>query len=221
MTNRGQQIADKFNHFKENLPAEVQLIAVSKYSPFEDIKSAYESGHRHFAENRVDSLWEKSLQAKKEGLEICWHFIGHLQKNKINKLGEVGRLVAIHSIDSMELLKALIKREDRFARSIKLFFEVNTWGEKEKNGVETLEEIQSMKNFLRGKDKFSLEGLMTMGTMRTDNKEEEARRCFSLLASLRDKLDSQLKLSMGMSSDYQIAIEEGSTSIRIGSLLFK
>lgn len=220
-------IQTRLKQLKSKLPSTVSLVAVTKYSPFEDIKCAYQAGHRDFGENRVDSLIEKAKLAVESGMnDIRWHFIGHLQSNKINKLATVPQLFSIHSLDNLDLLQNLIKRQEQFLSATKIFLEINTSGEEEKGGFRHLSEIkEAAQMLLQEGQRFSFFGLMTMATIRTDSKDEEAERCFSQLRNTRDYLESQLnitlKLSMGMSGDYQIALKEGTDFIRVGSAIFK
>jgi pyridoxal phosphate enzyme (YggS family) len=208
-----------------------QLIAVTKYSPVEDVIVAYKSLHYDFGENRVLDLKEKAEAFLKEGLnKVHWHFIGHLQSNKVRELFKIPNLYAIHSVDSIGLLEELIKRENDFVGSeLKIFFQVNTSHETEKSGFETAEELNRAIDLLmsRTNSKLKFYGLMTMGTIRTTEFEVEALRCFrdlNLIALNIEKthaLKEKLKLSMGMSQDYKLAIDAGSDFVRIGSAIFK
>lgn len=224
---RKQDIEKRLREFKSKLDSSVTLVAVTKYSSFEDIAYAYEAGHRDFGENRVDDLLEKSIQANERGFtDIRWHMIGHLQSNKINKLIKVENLYVIHSIDRLDLLMKLIEKQESFQKELKVFLEINTSKEEEKSGFASLSEIKEAMSLLLEKgQRFTPFGLMTMATIRTEDVEGEARRCFSELRSLRDYLESEfklnLKLSMGMSGDYQVALSQGSDFIRIGSAIFK
>lgn len=222
-----EDIAKRLNQLKSTLPSSVTLVAVTKYSPFSDIKCAYDAGHRDFGENRVDDLLEKAEQAKQLGMkDIRWHMIGHLQSNKINKLAKVPGLFSIHSIDSLSLLQKLIQKQDQFESQLKIFLEINTSGEEEKGGFRRLSEIQEAAQLLiQEGQRFDFFGLMTMATIRTEDLASEATRCFSELRSTRDyleqRVEKQLRLSMGMSGDYHQALKEGSDFIRIGSAIFK
>ncbi len=208
----------------------VQLVAVSKYSPADEIVYAYELGQRVFGENRVLDL-QKKAEALSHLSHIEWHFIGHLQRNKVKDLLTVTHLSAIHSVDSQALLEKIIscRRELKANEKLDLFFEVNTSGEKEKNGFSQISDLElSLKKVLIEGPGLGLcpAGLMTMGTFRTDDAEAEAHRCFKQLRSMKNELEkslgmSGLRLSMGMSSDYQIALQYGADVVRIGSHIFK
>lgn len=204
------------------------LVAVSKNQPIEDIVAAYAAGVRDFGENRVEELESKSAAVEELGLKgIKWHFIGKLQSKKIPRLLAINDLVAIHSIDSISLLQKLIDKKDSAASAdIKLFIQVNTSGESEKSGFVDWDDLASAVNLLiNDKPPFKLHGLMTMSKMRTENFSEDALKCFNQLHRIREKIVEDfaiqgLKLSMGMSSDYEIALNVGTDYIRVGSTLF-
>ncbi len=201
-------------------PTEVQLIAVSKTFSIEKIVEALEAGAIDFGENYVQELAEKrnSLYDK----NIRWHFIGHLQSNKVKYIAEWIHL--IHSVDSEGLAAEIQKRAEKSNRIIDVLVEVNTSEEATKFGVKPEKAIELLKSV----NKFSnvnLKGLMTIGPF-TENKDE-SRFSFKLLKSIFDETNALgfLKqplsvLSMGMTHDYEIAIEEGSTMIRIGTAIF-
>lgn len=224
------EIAKNLSTIKKEIKG-AQLVAVTKYSPVEDIIAAYEAHHYDFGENRVQDLAEKARVFEEKGLnKVKWHMIGHLQTNKVRDLLKIPHLYAIHSIDSVRLLEELLKREHDFTGpELKLFFQVNTSHEEEKSGFESSEELHMALELLlnRGPSKLKLHGLMTMGTIRTEQFQDEAARCFkdlvSIAASVEEKfhLKQKLKLSMGMSQDYKIALEHGSDYIRVGSAIFK
>jgi pyridoxal phosphate enzyme (YggS family) len=223
-------IAKNLSAIKKEMKG-AHLVAVTKYSPVEDAITAYEAHHYDFGENRVQDLEEKSQAFKeKELTKVKWHFIGHLQTNKVRELLKIPNLYAIHSVDSLRLLEEIIKRESDFAGpELKLFFQVNTSHEAEKSGFESAEELNLAVELIlsRSHSKLKLFGLMTMGTIRTVNFEAEATRCFKDLKSIATNLEnsyslkSPLKLSMGMSQDYKLALEAGSDYIRVGSAIFK
>ena len=198
-----------------------KLMVVTKTQSIEDIRTLYELGQRDFGENRVQELEEKA-NALRELSEIRWHLIGHLQTNKVNKLAKIPGLVAIHSVDSEELILKLMKGLEGHS-PIGLFLQVNTSHEDEKRGLEDLSEVMKLAKLMDGaRTPVFLQGLMTMGTIRTDNVAEEARRCFKALIEMRDQLKiTGLELSMGMSGDYLIARDLGSSWVRVGSKIFK
>ncbi len=207
-----------------------ELIAVSKYSTVEEVEMAYECGQFNFGENRVGDLAPKAEFFNQKKLkDVRWHFIGHLQSNKVRELLKIPKLYAIHSVDSLRLLEELLKRENDFKGPVlKIFFQVNTSHEEEKSGFESMDELKSAIRLLlsRSDSKLKFEGLMTMGAIRTDDVRREAQKSFRDLRSIRDLLTSEfnqadIKLSMGMSGDYKEALVEGADFIRVGSLIFK
>lgn len=214
---------------KEISPAE--LIAVTKYSGVSEIVIAYDAHQYDFGENRVSDLLEKAHDEKLlDQKKIRWHFIGHLQTNKVKDLLKCPHLYAIHSVDSLRLLEELLKREGDFrGDELKLFFQVNTSHENEKSGFETSDDLKIAIDLLlsRPNSKFKVAGLMTMGPIRTEDFEAAAAKSFKDLKAIalkmetRCNLKSPLKLSMGMSQDYKIAVIEGSHYVRIGSAIFK
>ena len=209
--NRSEQISSAINELISSLGSKVKIIAVSKRFPIEDILFAYEAGQKDFGENRVDELVEKSKMAPQD---IKWHFIGHLQSNKVNHLCEVKNLVSIHSIDSLKLLKKVLAKE----KNLDLYFQLNMSAEIEKNGCSP-EELKEMIDYFNENNKtYTLRGLMCMSGIRGENFEKEAKESFLRLKSIADNYN--LETSMGMTNDYQIAIECGSDVIRIGSKIF-
>jgi hypothetical protein len=151
--------------------------------------------------------------------------IGHLQSNKINQLLSVPNLVSIHSVDNTELLKKILLKESLLTHSLGLFLQVNTSQEDEKSGFETLSELENAFSCFNQKSHFYPQGLMTMGRVRTDDLKRDARLCFRALNELKNclenKLNFSLETSMGMSQDFEIAIQEGSSWIRLGSVMFQ
>lgn len=202
------------------------LIAVSKYHTIEDITFAHQAGQLDFGESRVQDLLNKAEHFSAENItDLSWHFIGRLQSNKINMLAKVPLLKFIHSIDSLKLLDALLKREDNFhqVEKIGVFLQINTSGEEEKGGIRSIEDLRTGIELLNSSNSkvFTLAGLMTIGRIRTNNFEEDARFSFNELRELRNQLEiPELDLSMGMSRDFKIAIEYGSSYVRVGSAIF-
>lgn len=200
----------------------VQLIAVSKTKPIEDILELYNLGHRDFAENYVQELVEK---AAKLPADIRWHFIGHLQTNKVKLIAPFVQL--IHGVDSLKLLKEINKEGAKNRRVIDCLLQMHIAQEETKFGL-SAEELEQL---IREAGSLNLEhvhikGLMGMASFTDDI--SKVRSEFNKLKEIFDQLNSGLltsdsrllTLSMGMSSDYQVAVEEGSTMVRIGSLLF-
>ena len=210
---------------KENLlavtntiPNSVTLVAVSKTKPMSLIQEAYDEGQRIFGENRVQEMTEKWQKMPKD---IKWHMIGHLQRNKVKYMAEYVSLV--HGVDSPRLLAEINKQAEKHNRVISCLLQVHIAEEDTKFGFneEELLELVSNEEFKTYKH-IKIEGLMGMATF-TDNLDQ-VRREFKSLKELYAKLKNNYTdfntLSMGMSGDYKIAIEEGSTMVRIGSSIF-
>lgn len=224
MSDRSALFAQKLRSISNQLSGATKLLIVSKTRTSEEIKAYYDLGHRDFGENRVQELLEKSEALKNSCPNIRWHMIGHLQSNKINQLFSVHNLWAIHSVDDQDLLEKLLKAESRLNHPVNVFLQYNTSREEEKSGFEDYENLKKATLKIPEDSKIKLYGLMTMGTLRTENFEGEARRCFQELNHIRDKLSIELKkplvTSMGMSQDYQIALKENSGWIRLGTMMF-
>ncbi len=229
--NRQELIAIRLNLIERNFHPEARptIVAVSKRQPFSDIECAYMAGIRDFGENRVEELVEKAQLAHERGMDdIRWHFIGNLQTKKINKLLRAPRLVAIHSVDSFELLQSIGEREEHFVgEKCDILLQVNTSNEAEKSGFINWDNLAAAVNLLlkRKEGPFHLHGLMTMSKLRTNNFEEDAFKCFEQLDKIRKSLIQDfdledLKLSMGMSNDYLIALQVGTDYLRLGGALF-
>ncbi len=203
---------------KQTIPNSVTLVAVSKTKPISDIQEAYDQGQRIFGENRVQEMTEKWEKMPKD---IEWHMIGHLQRNKVKYMAEYVSLV--HGVDSPRLLAEINKQAEKHNRTIPCLLQVHIAEEDTKFGFneEELLDLVGNENFKLHKN-VKIVGLMGMATF-TENMDQ-VRREFKSLQSLYLKLKSEYAdfttLSMGMSGDYQIAIEEGSTMVRIGSSIF-
>ncbi len=203
----------------ELLKQNITLVAVSKTKPNQDISDLYNSGQRDFGENYVQELVDKHAALPSD---IRWHFIGHLQTNKVKYIAPFVHL--IHGVDSFKLLKEINKRAAGCGRVIDCLLQVHIAQEETKFGMDEaeLKEVQTNMNSLPN---VHINGLMGMASLSDD--PEMARREFRNLKSIYDRFskwttdrEQWMILSMGMSSDYKIAIEEGSTMVRIGSLLF-
>jgi pyridoxal phosphate enzyme (YggS family) len=198
-------------------PSTVTLVAVTKTHPAETLRPAYENGLRDFGENRVQEALPKQAALPPD---IRWHLIGQLQTNKINKIP--GRFVLVHSVDSVSLAKAM---SDRFAAEPQdILLEVNTSSEASKSGVSPAGAVQAVGELL-SLPHLRLRGLMTVGPL-TDV-EAKQREAFRTLKGLFDDVRARGQagsrfdiLSMGMSSDFEAAIEEGATLVRVGTALF-
>lgn len=201
------------------------MVCVSKFHPAEAIMEAYNAGERDFGESRVQELLPKYEALPKD---IRWHFIGHLQTNKVRQI--VPFVHMIHSVDSVRLLETINREAEKIQRKVRVLLEVHVAKEETKSGFspEELEQLR-IKNFELSNCFPWVEvcGIMGMAT-NTDN-VEEWRRCFREIKSLATHLspiahseasDTRPQISMGMSDDYLIAIEEGSTMVRIGSSIF-
>jgi pyridoxal phosphate enzyme (YggS family) len=218
-------LKSRYHSILQNLSGRAQLIAVSKTYSIEKIHSLYELGQRHFGENRVQELMEKSQMLARTCPEICWHMIGPLQSNKINQLFKVENLYAIHSVDRLELIESIEKKKLQNSRPIKIFIQINTSHEEQKHGFSGLDNLAFVIETCKKITGIKLVGFMTMATYRTEDKAGEARRCFADLKQLALKFqpinEYPLELSMGMSDDYQYALEYGTDWVRIGSAIFR
>lgn len=201
------------NNVSNSIPNTVTLVAVSKTKPNSYIEEAYTAGQRIFGENRVQELVEKHESLPKD---IEWHLIGHLQKNKVKYIAPFVSL--IHGIDSIATLKEINKQGLKNNRVINCLLQVKIANEDSKFGfspdiilsVLNSEELKKLKNI-------SIKGLMGMASFTNDS--EQVRNEFALLKSIFDQTSLEI-LSMGMSGDYQLAIEQGSTMVRVGSAIF-
>jgi pyridoxal phosphate enzyme (YggS family) len=199
--------------------AEVTLVAVTKTTTVEIASLLPELGILDLGENRPQELWRKAAELPKS---IRWHLVGHLQRNKIERTLPLVHL--IHSVDSLRLLQALDQESEFIPDSVPALLEVNASLEPSKHGF-TPEELPGLADQLAALGKVHLKGLMTVAAFEED--PERCRPTFALLRSLRDRLQAVLSpahrlenLSMGMSNDYQVAVEEGATLVRLGSALF-
>lgn len=214
-------IQTSLKNLYNTLPESVTLVAVSKTKPVTDIIEAYQAGQRIFGENKVQEMCNKQPELPED---IQWHLIGHLQTNKVKYIAPFVKL--IHGVDSLKLLKEINKRAKQNNRIIECLLQVYIAEEETKFGLnqEELNEIIHSEEFKQFEN-IKVVGLMGMATF-TDN-DEQIRKEFTHLKAVFDK-HKQLKtknlelktLSMGMSGDYQIAIECGSTMVRIGSAIF-
>jgi pyridoxal phosphate enzyme (YggS family) len=207
-------IQQNISSIRVHIPEGVTLICVSKFHSMEAIMQAYEAGERDFGESRVQELLPKYEALPKD---IRWHFIGHLQTNKVKQI--VPFVHMIHSVDSVRLLETVNREAEKIQRRVKVLLEVHVAKEDTKSGF-TPEEILSLNTQLSTLNYVDVCGLMGMATNTDD--ESEWRRCFREISSLASKLSTlnTKQISMGMSDDYLVAIEEGSTMVRIGSNIF-
>jgi len=214
-------IAEGIDKIKNHLPSDCNLVAVSKTKPVSDIIEAYEHGHRHFGENKVQELVSKYEECPKD---IHWHMIGHLQRNKVKYIAPFVYL--IHGVDSLRLLREINKQASKNNRTIDCLLQIHIAKEESKFGFDPDELDDTLMNEIQALENIRIKGLMGMATF-TDNasqiREEfkGLKKRFDQLASseLPENMDMQI-LSTGMSNDYPVATEEGSNMVRVGSLIF-
>ncbi|KAI1724979.1 pyridoxal phosphate homeostasis protein [Ditylenchus destructor] len=204
-----------------------RLVAVSKTKPKEMVVSCYEQGQRHFGENYSQELEEKSSQLLSTCPDIKWHFIGHIQSNKVKKLCKIPNLWCVETLDSqkhMDLFQKAVEEEGR--PPLNVFIQVNTSGETNKGGVEMENAPMLAKYVIEKCPNLHLLGLMTIGALdESANREKNAD--FSALVEVRRNVSEAIgrpvedcELSMGMTNDYELAIQYGSTNVRVGSAIF-
>ncbi|GAC1558338.1 MAG: YggS family pyridoxal phosphate-dependent enzyme [Ktedonobacteraceae bacterium] len=197
-------------------------MAVSKTKPVELIKLAYDLGLRNFGENRVQDALPKIAEFRHIRLQpVTWHMIGHLQRNKVNKV--VGSFDTVQSVDSIQLAQALNAHASELEMRIAVLLQVNVSGEESKEGMMP-EETPVLAQQIVALPHLNVQGLMTIAPQVQD--PEEVRPVFRALRTLRDHLRTQIPqsawqhLSMGMTDDYGVAIEEGATIVRVGRAIF-
>lgn len=215
-------IKNNIQNFHQILPATVTLIAVSKTQPVEKIQEAYDAGQRVFGENKVQEIVPKHEALPKD---ITWHMIGHLQTNKVKYIAPFVHL--IHAVDSLKLLEEIEKQGKKNNRTLSCLLQIHIAMEETKFGFSESEVTALLDTpLVKNLQHVRIEGLMGMATF-TDN-ADLVRSEFRSLRKLFDKLKSSSlpasvsmrELSMGMSGDYRIAIEEGSTMVRVGTAIF-
>lgn len=210
-----QEIKKRCNRHENE---KVTLVCVSKGRPSSVLLPLYDAGCRQFGENRVQEALIKIDEMPKE---IEWHFIGHLQLNKVKKI--MGKFSLIHSVDSVELAQQISRYSKELGMTTHILLQANTSGEETKQGLsgkawkENIETVISLPNL-------SVDGLMTIAPLTSDT--QITRDCFKKLRELKEQLAENvgsgfIHLSMGMSHDYPIAIEEGATLVRIGTAIFE
>lgn len=197
--------------------SEITLIAVSKTMPLEAIYEGIEAGILHFGENKAQEFKEKSLELKKQ---IIWHYIGHLQTNKVKYV--INSADYIHSVDSVKLADEINRRANGIDKLQKVLIEANTSGEDVKYGVRSKDDLRSLLEHCKNSSNLAPVGLMTMAPYTEDVKI--IRDCFKRLKEWQEEMNNHgiglSELSMGMTNDYRIAIEEGATMLRIGTAIF-
>jgi len=198
---------------------EIELVAITKTVDVEQINEAIEAGIRVVGENRVQEAWRKFQEV---GEKAHWHMVGHLQTNKVKRVLQFADM--IHSVDSVYLAREIQTQAKKLDRTIEILIQVNTSGEESKFGLEpeatigAIEEVSTLPNL-------KIKGLMTIGAFLPN--PEDVRPCFKLLNDLKGRVNEHKiagveigTLSMGMTNDYEIAIEEGSTMVRVGTAIF-
>ena len=215
-------VASEIIRFTDELPANVRLVAVSKFHPVEKLMEAYSAGQRIFGESRVQELVQK---AQEMPADVQWHFIGHLQTNKVRAL--LPHVSLIHSVDSERLLDCIDKEAERIGRTVDVLLQIHVAQEEAKFGF-TLQEITQLANSgkLTAMSHVRVVGVMAMATNTDDDAEirREFAEAHHVFYTLKDGCffgdEHFCELSMGMSDDYQDAIAEGSTMIRVGTAIF-
>ncbi|MBR5996473.1 MAG: YggS family pyridoxal phosphate-dependent enzyme [Bacilli bacterium] len=209
-------IRKDIKEFLNTLPKDITLVAATKYGDSGDLRELYSNGVTNFGENRVDAFLEKYESLK--DLDISWHFIGHLQRNKAHLV--LDKINYLHSLDSLELAKMINKYR---VAPLNCFIEVSINLEENKNGVPYYEVKDFIKNCLEYKN-INIVGLMMMAVSNSsiESLHNQFRRLKELQLEIQKEFNIALPyLSMGMSDDYKIAIEEGATHIRLGRILFE
>jgi PLP dependent protein len=231
MSDTAQIFADNLARVRERMasaavsagrsPEEVQLVAVSKYVGVAETAALLSAGCNILGESRPQQLWEKAAVPELQGAH--WHLIGHLQRNKVRRT--LPAVDLIHSVDSLRLLEVINETAIELNRPIRVLLEVNCSGESAKHGL-TADELKMLLVELPRFDHVSVDGLMTMAAL--EGGENIASQNFAALRELRDDVQAECpagvnitELSMGMSHDFEAAIREGATLVRIGSLLFE
>ncbi len=213
-------ITQNLLQIKNNLPEHVTLVAVSKTKPVPDLMEAYEAGQRIFGENKIQEMADKHEQMPKD---IQWHMIGHVQSNKVKFMAPFVNL--IHGVDSLKLLQEINKQALKNNRIIDCLLQIYIAEEESKFGLDEneLNELLSSAEFKEMKN-IRILGLMGMATFTEDQNQikKEFTHLKSIFDSIKEKEEMQniSTISMGMSGDYQLAIECGSTMVRIGSSIF-
>jgi pyridoxal phosphate enzyme (YggS family) len=216
--NSNMSISENLKNIKNSLPEHITLVAVSKTKPIADIQEAYDAGQRIFGENKIQEMVDKHHEMPKD---IKWQMIGHLQRNKVKYMAHFVDL--IHGVDSFKTLKEIDKQAKKHDRIINCLLQAKIAEEDSKFGLPftTIEEILASEEFIALKN-IKVVGLMGMSTFTDDT--EQIKNEFSNLNSFFITLSNQYKtlntLSIGMSGDYPLAIDCGSTMVRIGSAIF-
>lgn len=225
------KIISNLNKVKENIKkaaaavdrdhTEVKLLAVSKNQKVDAIKILNEAGVKIFGENRVQELEEKNDKFISENIELDWHFIGHLQRNKVKYLMRMPNCNMIESLDSWRLAKEINKRAKKNNKTVPLLIEVNIAEDENKYGIKPGKVESFLKKVIK-LNNIEIKGLMTIVPY-TDNPEKVRpyfKRMKKIQLDLNDRVHPLPELSMGMSNDFKVAVEEGATIVRIGTAIF-
>ncbi|GAU92464.1 hypothetical protein RvY_04541 [Ramazzottius varieornatus] len=207
------------------------LVAVSKTKPVEAILEAYQAGQRHFGENYAKEIASKAKDPRilSSCPDIRWHFIGHLQRKAVNKVVGVQNLFVIETVDSPKIAEALNEgwKKKKTAEKLKVMLELNTSGEDSKHGFKADEVVEAAKFLKENCDQLRLTGLMTIGSATNSLQNVKPNPDFLTLIDCRKRVSEalgfnpdELELSMGMSHDYEHAVEMGSTEVRVGTAVF-
>ena len=207
-------ITSNLNSILNNIPSNVSLVAVSKTKPDTDILAAYNAGQKVFGENKVQEIVKKQ---KNLPSDIKWHMIGHLQTNKVKHIASFVSL--IHAVDSIKLLKEINKRATQNNRIIDCLLQIHIAQESTKFGFD-IEEIKKVISIAKEYKNIKIKGLMGMATFTNDSKQinKEFKSIYQIFKKVKNKTLNTL--SIGMSGDYKLAINNGSTMIRVGSAIF-
>jgi pyridoxal phosphate enzyme (YggS family) len=226
-----RRIQDNLEHVRQRIaaaaarsgrpPAAVELVGVTKYVDARAARLLVQAGLSHLGESRPQELWSKA--AAMADLPVHWHLVGHLQRNKVRRTVQLRPL--IHSADSLRLLEEISREAHAFGIPADVVLEVNISGDATKHGLQP-DEVEPLLPQIAALPTVNVRGLMTMASREGDL--DRARREFAALRELRDRLKANCpptivlnELSMGMSGDYEVAIEEGATIVRVGSALFE
>nr|WP_321244825.1 YggS family pyridoxal phosphate-dependent enzyme [uncultured Psychroserpens sp.] len=214
-------IKENLNNIQSQLPEHVTLVAVSKTKPISDLMEAYDAGQRIFGENKIQEMADKHTEMPKD---IEWHMIGHVQRNKVKYMAEFVTL--IHGIDSFKLLNEINKQASKHDRTIDCLLQLKIAKEDSKFGMSS-KDVQELliSEAFKNLQNIKITGLMGMATFTDDTNQvkqefERLKTTFDDLKSLESKNCELQIISMGMSGDYKLAIDCGSTMIRVGSSIF-
>ena len=217
-----QAIREKITNIRQNLPANVRLVAVSKYVSVEEIRAAYAAGIRDFGENKIQDMEEKKAQLP-DLSDITWHLIGHLQTNKAKKALEI--FDWIHSVDSLALAQKLNRLAGELSRQPQILLQVKILPDPNKFGWEIPQLMQDLPA-LNDCTNLKIRGLMVIAPLGLNETEtldffQQARQLSEAIAQQNWSHISMADLSMGMSGDYPLAVQAGATIVRLGQILFR